>query len=162
MCPGACVIANGGRDSITASCGVTPHAQNTGTSPGSRRDGIAVVGRVEVGDAQLGGVADVHGRAVHGREARGDRGGGLDQVGGHRPHRHHQRARHRARVPAAPGRPVHRHVHALLDVPHRHPGLASARSKVKLQPMRKLTRSGRQTSRTSVGSAASSPSTQTR
>ena len=42
------------------------------------------------------------------------------------------------------------------------PAWPSAPSKVKLQPMRKLTRSGRQTSRTSVGSAASSPSTQTR
>lgn len=35
MCPGACVIANSGLDTITAACGVTPHAQNTGTSPGS-------------------------------------------------------------------------------------------------------------------------------
>ena len=35
MCPGACVIANSGLDAITAACGVTPHAQNTGTSPGS-------------------------------------------------------------------------------------------------------------------------------
>ena len=30
-------IANGGADSITAACGVTPHAQNTGISPGAIR-----------------------------------------------------------------------------------------------------------------------------
>lgn len=35
MWPGACVIANVGLDAITAACGVTPHAQNTGTSPSS-------------------------------------------------------------------------------------------------------------------------------
>src|SRR5690606_18566955 len=34
MCPGACPIANGGLDCITAACGVTPQAQNTGISPG--------------------------------------------------------------------------------------------------------------------------------
>ena len=33
MCPGAWEIASGGRDSMTAACGVTPQAQNTGTSP---------------------------------------------------------------------------------------------------------------------------------
>ena len=33
ICPGACVIASGGLASVRAACGVTPHAQKTGTSP---------------------------------------------------------------------------------------------------------------------------------
>ena len=46
MCPGAWVIANGGRVAISAACGVTPHAQKTGTSPswtsmGSPKSGLA-------------------------------------------------------------------------------------------------------------------------
>jgi hypothetical protein len=32
MHPGACVIANGIRAAAIAACGVTPHAQNTGSS----------------------------------------------------------------------------------------------------------------------------------
>ena len=34
ICPGLCVIRNGGLDSIATACGVTPQAQKTGTSPG--------------------------------------------------------------------------------------------------------------------------------
>src|SRR5262249_6763394 len=34
MCPGLWVIMNGGRDASATACGVTPHAQNTGVSPG--------------------------------------------------------------------------------------------------------------------------------
>ncbi len=34
MWPGAWLTANGTRDAITAACGVTPQAQNTGISPG--------------------------------------------------------------------------------------------------------------------------------
>jgi hypothetical protein len=34
MKSGAWVIANGGREAIKAACGVTPQAQNIGTSPG--------------------------------------------------------------------------------------------------------------------------------
>ena len=34
MCPGLCVIAKGGLACINTACGVTPQAQNTGTSPG--------------------------------------------------------------------------------------------------------------------------------
>ena len=34
ICPGAWVITNGGLEAITALWGVTPQAQNTGTSPG--------------------------------------------------------------------------------------------------------------------------------
>src|SRR5262245_49977767 len=33
MCPGLWVIMNGGRDASATAWGVTPHAQNTGTSP---------------------------------------------------------------------------------------------------------------------------------
>ena len=33
MCPGACVIISSGRLAAATACGVTPHAQNTGTSP---------------------------------------------------------------------------------------------------------------------------------
>ena len=33
MCPGLCVIMNGGRDASATAWGVTPHAQKTGTSP---------------------------------------------------------------------------------------------------------------------------------
>ena len=32
MLPGACVIAKGGFEAASAACGVTPHAQNTGSS----------------------------------------------------------------------------------------------------------------------------------
>ena len=32
MCPGACVTASGSLAAMIAVCGVTPHAQNTGTS----------------------------------------------------------------------------------------------------------------------------------
>lgn len=45
--PRACVIANSGFDAITAACGVTPHAQNTGTSPGSNTGASAIVGMHE-------------------------------------------------------------------------------------------------------------------
>src|SRR4029078_7353040 len=34
MCPGLCVIMDDGLGAIATGCGVTPHAQNTGTSPG--------------------------------------------------------------------------------------------------------------------------------
>src|SRR5947199_332149 len=34
MWPGLCVIMNGGREASATACGVTPQAQNTGTSPG--------------------------------------------------------------------------------------------------------------------------------
>src|SRR5207253_5342023 len=34
MCPGLCVIMNGGFDASATAWGVTPHAQKTGTSPG--------------------------------------------------------------------------------------------------------------------------------
>ena len=53
MCPGAWLIANAGLDAITALCGVTPQAQNTGTSPGRMSTGIPEVGAGDVGDAQL-------------------------------------------------------------------------------------------------------------
>ena len=33
MCPGACVMTNGGFECMTTFCGVTPQGQNTGTSP---------------------------------------------------------------------------------------------------------------------------------
>lgn len=33
ICPGACVMATGNFACIKAACGVTPHAQKTGTSP---------------------------------------------------------------------------------------------------------------------------------
>src|SRR5690606_14625556 len=36
MWPGAWVIANGGLEAMSAACGVTPQAQNTGTSPSSK------------------------------------------------------------------------------------------------------------------------------
>src|SRR2546427_7783155 len=39
MCPGLCVSMNGGLEASATACGVTPHAQNTGTSPG--RNGCA-------------------------------------------------------------------------------------------------------------------------
>src|ERR671916_666229 len=39
MCPGAWVIANGGREAMSAACGVTPQAQNTGTSPSANSTG---------------------------------------------------------------------------------------------------------------------------
>ena len=32
MCPGACVMTNGGLECMTTACGVTPQGQNTGTS----------------------------------------------------------------------------------------------------------------------------------
>ena len=35
MCPGLCVSMNGGLLASATACGVTPHAQNTGTSPGT-------------------------------------------------------------------------------------------------------------------------------
>src|SRR5256885_6732482 len=34
MCPGLCVIMNGGFEASATAWGVTPHAQKTGTSPG--------------------------------------------------------------------------------------------------------------------------------
>ena len=37
MWPGLCVIMNGGFEASATACGVTPHAQNTGTSPGPNR-----------------------------------------------------------------------------------------------------------------------------
>ncbi len=45
MQPGACVIANGILATAIAACGVTPHAQNTGTSPVATSTAIAVVRR---------------------------------------------------------------------------------------------------------------------
>src|SRR5438552_15603596 len=39
MCPGLCVSMKGGLEASATACGVTPHAQNTGTSPG--RNGCA-------------------------------------------------------------------------------------------------------------------------
>src|SRR5207247_10536701 len=33
MCPGLCVIMKAGFEARATACGVTPHAQNTGTSP---------------------------------------------------------------------------------------------------------------------------------
>ena len=33
ICPGACVMTNGGFECMTTFCGVTPQGQNTGTSP---------------------------------------------------------------------------------------------------------------------------------
>src|SRR6266540_3698862 len=38
--PGACEIANGGRDAITAACGVTPQAQKTGSVTSSTGHGL--------------------------------------------------------------------------------------------------------------------------
>jgi hypothetical protein len=35
MCPGLCVIMSGGFEASATACGVTPQAQNTGTSPGA-------------------------------------------------------------------------------------------------------------------------------
>src|SRR5262245_51059531 len=43
--PGTCEIANGGRETITTVCGVTPHAQNTGTSSGPTGTGSPKSGR---------------------------------------------------------------------------------------------------------------------
>ena len=39
MWPGACVIANGSALATMTLCGVTPQAQNTGTSPASSTGG---------------------------------------------------------------------------------------------------------------------------
>ena len=52
-----------------ATCGVTPQAQNTGSSPSLHLRRIAEVGSREVADADRLGQADMHGRAVHGRES---------------------------------------------------------------------------------------------
>ena len=93
-------------------------------------------------------VADVHGRAVHGREARGDLDGGG----------HERRRAPAASTPPAGPTPRPRPGSATTSGTSARstpcstcrtgtPAAASARSKVKLQPMRKLTRSARQTSR---------------
>ncbi|HEX6257507.1 MAG TPA: hypothetical protein VFZ70_16980 [Euzebyales bacterium] len=44
---------------MTTTCGVTPHAQKTGTSPSATRAGFAEVRLLELGDADLGGIAHV-------------------------------------------------------------------------------------------------------
>jgi hypothetical protein len=80
---------------------------------------------------------------VHLRHPGGHLHRGGHQLAGHRPHRHHQRPGQPAGRAARPVRAVHRHVAALLDVAHRHTASSSAVSKLKLQPMRKATRSSR-------------------
>ena len=116
MCPGAWVMANGTREAITAACGVTPQAQNTGISPGSDVDRIAEVRPAEVGDAERLGRADMHRRAVHRRIAAGDRHRLGHPLGRDRAHRHHQRAGEPPGRAAGPVGAVHRHVAALRDV----------------------------------------------
>ena len=69
MWPGAWKIASDGLAPMTTAWGVTPHAQNTGTSPRCDRHRVAEVGRAQIGDAERGGIADVDRPAVHHREA---------------------------------------------------------------------------------------------
>ena len=59
MWPGLCVIANGGFACISAACGVTPHAQNTGTSPGRISTASPKSGLRDVANADRGRVAEV-------------------------------------------------------------------------------------------------------
>src|SRR6478752_10726119 len=55
-------------------------------------NGIAEVGRAEIGDAERCGIADVHRAAVHGGKAAADLDGAWNVGGCKRPHRHHHRA----------------------------------------------------------------------
>ena len=61
MMPGSWVIMNSGRLSSATACGVTPQAQNTGTSPSMYRDGVAVGWVTKIGNADLFRVADMDG-----------------------------------------------------------------------------------------------------
>ena len=91
MWPGLCVIANGGFACISAACGVTPHAQNTGTSPGANLDRVAEVRLGDVADADRGRVAEVDRCAVRAREARADLRRLHRLARRQRPHRHDHR-----------------------------------------------------------------------
>jgi len=84
MCPGAWVIAKGGRDAISAVWVVTPQAQNTGTSPGAAIDGVTDVWMVEVGDAERGRIPRVDWSAVGGWHASAHLYHGVDLAGGDR------------------------------------------------------------------------------
>ena len=64
--PGACVIANGSFAAAITDCGVTPQAQNTGISSAPTGTAIAIIGLVDVGDADRMRMAEMNRRAVHG------------------------------------------------------------------------------------------------
>ena len=81
-----------GREATATACGVTPQAQKTGSSPARNLDGVAVVGRAEVLDADRGRLADVDGRTVDRRVALGDLGGADRERRRHRAHRDDERA----------------------------------------------------------------------
>src|SRR3954447_23359517 len=126
MCPGAWVIMSSGRLATATAWGVTPQAQNTGSSPspgppgaplaGGARAGIAGVGRREVLDPDRPGRADVDRPAVDRAVARGDLRRADRLVGAHGAHGDDEW------TGEAPGRravdrgPVHGDVDALLDV----------------------------------------------
>ena len=134
------------REAITAACGVTPQAQNTGTSPGSASTGSPKSGRSRSSMPSAAGSPQCTGRAVHGRQQAALPDRGLDQVlGRHRPHRHHHRAVHPSRGPALAGSSTY--IGTLRPCSMWRigtPASVSAHSKVKLHPMRNDTRSSRQ------------------
>jgi hypothetical protein len=161
MCPGAWVIAKGGRDAISAVWVVTPQAQNTGTSPGAAIDGVTDVWMVEVGDAERGRIPRVDWSAVGGWHASAHLYHGVDLAGG-------DRALETTSRPWR--RPAGRHSQLVTYMATLRPcstcrsgtpASTSAVSKVKLQPMRKATMSSRHRSATSVGSPTSWPCSQT-
>ena len=126
-------------------------------------DRVAVVGLHHVLDADQLGLADMHRRAVHGGKARGDLHG-ADGIGRrHRPHRHHHRPVERARpLPSQSRCGTSARCSRCVMWRSSMPSLISASSNENEQPMTKLTRSSRQNSRMSSGSATSSPLRQTR
>ena len=89
---GACVMQSGGLAFFTASCGVSPQAQNTGSSSSRHlrvADVLIAPGKI---DADRRRVADMDRRAVHIGKARRDLDGadGVGRLEG--AHGHHQRA----------------------------------------------------------------------
>ena len=123
MWPGLWVSSRDGRACMATACGVTPHAQKTGTSPRRISTGSPKSGRSNVGDTDGRRIADMDRRSVGQRKALADARRGLGLRWRQRPHRHDHRPREDARRTASDVGAVHRHVAALLDVPHRDAGL---------------------------------------
>ena len=156
-------MQNSGFTVAITDCGVTPQAQNTGNSSLAHFDRVAVVGLHDILDADQLRLADMHGRAVHRRKAGGDldRADGVASASAAASKRPSGRGMDRPRCVAIEVRYIGT-LQPRVMWRSSMPSAISASSNENEQPITKLTRSSRQKSRMSSGSATSSPFFQTR
>ena len=134
ICPGACVKASPGFACIITACGVTPQAQNTGTSPAATGTASPKSGRCTsrmpraAGSPTWTGAPCTAGKRLVICTAR------TTSCAGQRAHTDHQRTvEHTGGFTRTIGN-EHGNIHAQFDVPHVHTGIHQGMFKGKTTP----------------------------